>query len=362
MSDAISSLRRVAALAIKETLQIVRDRATLGMLLGVPVLQLILFGCAIELTPKKLPVTLVISSDAQVRRVERLLVHVSPGIEIRHVASLDDALAELRRGTTLLAADLSADPRVAYLDASDPVTASFVEHAVERAAASLATAEEPGESAVRIEPLFNPARRTQPFLVSGLLGLILSMTLVMMSALTVARERERGTLDGLLTSAARPAEVWAGKILPYVALAAIQSTLVLIAARLGFGIAVQGSLTLLYGATLVFAIANLSLGFMFSCLARQQMQAMQMSFFFFLPSSLLSGFMFPFIAMPGWAQRIGEVLPLTHFLRIVRGIMLRGVDASFVRRELLPIAAFALTVTLFSLLAWRRTVRYGGGR
>ena len=215
MSGAADSVRRIAALATKEALQIVRDRATLGMLLGIPILQLILFGCAIELTPKTLPITLVTPADEQVRRVERLLLRISPGIEIHHVASLDQATAELRRGATLLAADLNAYPRVAYLDASDPVTSSFVEHAIERAAASLASAEEPAEPALRVEPLYNPARGTQPFLVSGLLGLILSMTLVMMSALTVARERERGTLDGLLTSAARPAEVWAGKLLPY---------------------------------------------------------------------------------------------------------------------------------------------------
>ena len=188
------------------------------------------------------------------------------------------------------------------------------------------------------------------------------MTLVMMSALTVARERERGTLDGLLTSAARPAEVWAGKLLPYIVLAGLQSTLVLIAARIAFGIAVQGSLGLLYAATLVFATANLSLGFLFSCLARQQMQAMQMSFFFFLPSSLLSGFMFPFIAMPAWAQRLGEILPLTHFLRIVRGIMLRGVDTAFVLGELLPIAVFGTAAALLSFWAWQRTLRYSGAR
>jgi ABC-2 type transport system permease protein len=182
------------------------------------------------------------------------------------------------------------------------------------------------------------------------------MSLIMMSALTLARERERGTLEGLLTTPVRAAELWVGKLSPYVALGLLQATLVLLIARFAFDIYPVGSLFLLAAATFVFAIANLALGFMFSCLARQQMQAMQMTFFFFLPSSLLSGFMFPFDAMPRWAQGLGEILPLTHYLRIVRGLLLRGVDAAFVVNEMWPVGLFATGAAAASLIIWRRSI------
>jgi ABC-2 type transport system permease protein len=193
-------------------------------------------------------------------------------------------------------------------------------------------------------------------MVSGLIGVILTMSLVMMSALTISRERERGTLDGLLSTPVRPLELWVGKLAPYMLLGVIQTSLVLVVARFAFYIYPAGSILLLGAGTLVFAAANLALGFLFSCVARQQMQAMQMTFFFFLPSSLLSGFMFPFSAMPRWAQRLAEMLPLTHYLRVVRGILLRGVDTTFVLQELIPIGIFAVCATGASLLIWRRAI------
>jgi ABC-2 type transport system permease protein len=190
-----------------------------------------------------------------------------------------------------------------------------------------------------------------------LLGVILTMTMVMMSALTVSRERERGTFEGLGILGTRPAELWAGKLLPYLAFGIVQAVLILIVARAAFDIPIQGSVLVILLATMLFAGANLALGFLFSCLARQQMQAMQMSFFFFLPSSLLSGFMFPFIAMPHWARWIGELLPLTHFLRIVRGIALKDVGLAFVLNESLPIALFAIVASVAALLAMHRRMR-----
>ena len=177
-----------------------------------------------------------------------------------------------------------------------------------------------------------------------------------MSALTLARERESGTLEGLLNTPVRVVELWVGKLAPYVVVGMLQAAFVLVIARYGFAIHPVGSLLWLTAATMVFAIANLSLGFVFSCLARQQMQAMQMTFFFFLPSSLLSGFMFPFTAMPPWAQGLAEFLPLTHYLRIVRGVLLRGVDAEFVIHELWPIGLFAVCMTGASLAIWRRSI------
>ena len=208
--------------------------------------------------------------------------------------------------------------------------------------------------------MYNPGGRTQPFLVSGLVGLILTMSLVMMSALSVARERERGTFEGLLALGVGPAELAAGKLVPYLLLGMLQAVGVLVVATLAFGVSITGSGGLLAATTAVFAIANLLLGFLFSNLAAAQMPAMQMTFFFFLPSSLLSGFMFPFGAMPGWARGIGEALPLTHYLRVVRGVAFRGVDAGFVLAELLHIGLFAIIVGIAAMLACSRSLHRGG--
>jgi ABC-2 type transport system permease protein len=193
-------------------------------------------------------------------------------------------------------------------------------------------------------------------MVTGLIGVILTMSVVMMSALSVARERERGTLEGLLAAQVTPGELWMGKFAPYVLLGLVQAAFVLAVARFLFHIVPVGSVLLLGLSTLMFAIANVALGFLFSCIARVQMQAMQMTFFFFLPSSLLSGFMFPFAAMPRWAQVLAETLPLTHYLRIVRGVVLRGVDMPFVLAELVPIAVFAVCASIAALLVARRSI------
>lgn len=354
-----SAAARILALLVKEARQIVRDRATLGMLLGIPMLQIALFGCAIELTPRSLAITVVTASAETGARLERLL-DLGQGIaRVRRETSLDSARAALARGTTLLIVDADAHPRVVYVDATDPLLAAHAENLIDRLVRSVSGSigdEEAETPPVRIERLYNPQARTQPFLVSGLLGVILTMSLVMMSALTVARERERGTLEGLLAKPIQPLELWVGKLAPYILIAVVQAALVLLIARFGFDIRPVGSVALLFGATLLFSVANLALGFFFSCLAAQQTQAMQMTFFFFLPSSLLSGFMFPFSAMPRWAQSIAEILPLTHYLRIVRGLVLRGVDTAFVQAELLPIALFAIVMTAASLFAWRRTI------
>jgi ABC-2 type transport system permease protein len=185
---------------------------------------------------------------------------------------------------------------------------------------------------------------------------ILTMTMVLMTGLAITRETERGTMENLLATPATPLEVMTGKIVPYVAIGLVQVTLVLLLARLIFGVPVLGNPIVLYTAVLVFIAANLTLGLMFSSLARNQLQAMQMTFFFFLPSILLSGFMFPFRGMPGWAQAIGEVLPLTHFLRIVRGVLLKGNDFAAIGAELWPIAAFMLAVILIGLRFFRSTL------
>jgi ABC-2 type transport system permease protein len=349
--------RRILAVFVKESRQLLRDRATLGMLIGIPILQIILFGCAIELSPHSLDVAIVSSDRQGAERLRRLIESQGSAVQVTSQTSLASARIALARGETLMVVDADASPRKIYIDATDPVLAAHAEMMIDRLVKSVSGSigeEQDDPPPVEIERLWNPAGRTQPYLVSGLLGVILTMSLVMMSALSIARERERGTLEGLLAMPVRRAEIWVGKLAPYLVLAVVQAAFVLLVAYVGFDIRPLGSIALIFSATLLFATANLALGFLFSCIARQQMQAMQMTFFFFLPSSLLSGFMFPFSAMPAWARTLAEFLPLTHYLRIVRGLVLRGVDTGFVLAELMPIAVFAVCVAAASMLAWRR--------
>jgi ABC-2 type transport system permease protein len=214
----------------------------------------------------------------------------------------------------------------------------------------------PGAFEVRVHPRYNPEAVTQYNIVPGLMGVILTMTMVMMTGLAITRERERGTMENLLATPATVLEVMTGKIVPYVLIGLIQISIVLTLARLLFGVPIQGSLVVLYLAVLLFIAANLTLGLTFSSIARNQLQAMQMTFFFFLPSMLLSGFMFPFRGMPRWAQTVGEALPLTHFLRVVRGVLLKGNGWVEIVPEAWPIALFMLVVIAIGLRTFRSTL------
>jgi ABC-2 type transport system permease protein len=209
---------------------------------------------------------------------------------------------------------------------------------------------------VRVHRRYNPEGVTQYNIVPGLIGVVLTMTMIMMTALAMTRERERGTMENLLATPVRPGEVMAGKIIPYIIVGYGQVTIILLAAKLLFGVPIVGSLALLSVVLVLFMAANLAVGFTFSTLARNQMQAMQMTFFFFLPSMLLSGFMFPFRGMPDWAQWLGEVLPLTHFLRVVRGILLKGNGTAEILPDLWPIAAFLLLAAVIALKRYRETI------
>ena len=352
--------KRIWALAAKETLQIVRDRATLGMLLGVPLIQMLLFGFAIQLTPRSLGVTVVSQSNDVAAAVDQLLSGRSVKAEITVVKSSDAAWRELRRGRITVVIFADESPVRVLVDATDPVSANqaiAMMDGLTQRPSNTPDGFSPFAAPLNIEKKFNPDLRTQPYLVSGLLGLILTMTMVMMSALSLARERERGTLEGLVAVGARPLSLTIGKLAPYLLLGVFQGAAVLCLAQMAFDVHVAGSIALLALCTVLFAIANLALGFLFSNLASAQMPAMQMTFFFFLPSSLLSGFMFPFSAMPSWARSIGELLPLTHFLRIARGLILRAVDADYVWREAMPIAAFAFTAGVVSLLYCQRRLK-----
>jgi ABC-2 type transport system permease protein len=216
----------------------------------------------------------------------------------------------------------------------------------------------PGKGAfeVRIQRRYNPEALVRYNIVPGLIGVILTMTMVMMTSLAVTREIERGTMENLLATPARPSEVMIGKIVPYILVGYVQVALILLTARLLFDVPMLGSLLLLSGALILFIAANLAVGFTFSTLARNQLQAMQLTFFFFLPSMLLSGFMFPFRGMPRWAQVLGEALPLTHFLRVVRGILLKGNGLAQIAPNLWPIALFLLAAGLVALLRYRETL------
>ena len=209
---------------------------------------------------------------------------------------------------------------------------------------------------VRIQRRYNPEGLTQYNIVPGLMGTILTMTMIIMTALAMTRERERGTMENLLAMPVRPLEVMVGKLTPFIGVGTIQVAVILTAARFLFGVPMVGPAPVLGFGLLCFIVANLAVGFLFSTIARNQLQAMQMSFFFFLPSILMSGFMFPFRGMPGWAQTIGEVLPLTHFLRVVRGVMLKGNGFADVWTDIWPLIAFLLAVSALALLRYRQTL------
>jgi ABC-2 type transport system permease protein len=372
------SLHRFAAIALKEFVQMRRDRLTFAMIVGIPILQLVLFGYAINTDPKALP-TAVVDHDPSVhsRSIARAIQNTGYFSIVATPAGEDEADELLARGDVQFAVVIPPDfsrrlergerPRLLVAaDATDPAAtgnalaalnalgASALRHDLVGPLASLAPRPAPFE--VTVQRRYNAEGITQYNIVPGLLGVILQMTMVMMTAFAVTRERERGTFENLLATPATPLEVMTGKILPYIAVGFAQSAIILAAAKLLFDVPMLGSLPLLLGAMTLYIAALLALGFTISTFARSQLQAMQMTFFFFLPSLLLSGFMFPFRGMPGWAQAIGEIFPLTHFLRIVRGVLLKGNGAVETVPSLWPILLFLLAAAIAALLRYRRTL------
>jgi ABC-2 type transport system permease protein len=372
------SLARLGAILAKEFIQVRRDRLTFAMLVGIPLMQLILFGFAINADPKSLPTAVRIADHSPFAR--SLLAELENSDYFRIVtrtASEAEATRLLETGDVQFVINVpegfgravSRGERPVLLveaDATDPAATSnalSVLSALERNGldrdltgplASLRTGATPFE--LRVHRLYNPENITQHNIVPGLMGVVLTMTMVVMTSLSMTRERERGTMENLLALPVRPLEVMLGKILPYILIGYVQVVLILAAAKFLFGVPMLGSLTLLSLCLVVFIAANLSVGFTFSTIARNQLQAMQMAFFFFLPSLLLSGFMFPFRGMPGWAQSLGEILPLTQFLRIVRGILLKGNGVAEVMPNVWPIALFLLGVAFIALKRYRRTL------
>jgi len=372
------SWTRFVAVLSKEFVQMRRDRLTFAMIVGIPILQLILFGFAINTDPKALP-TAVLTADASVFsrsfvsamentgyfRVDRIVASPAEGERLLQLGEVqffvtfpEDFSRKLFRGERpmmLVEAD-ATDPAATSnaIAALLALNQSALNHDLTGPLASLVQGPAPFE--MRIQRRYNPEGITQYNIVPGLVGTILTMTMVIMTSLAMTRERERGTMENLLATPVRPIEVMTGKIVPYIIVGYIQVTIILIASKLLFNVPMAGSLSLLSVALVVFIAANLAVGFTFSTLARNQLQAMQMAFFFFLPSILLSGFMFPFRGMPRWAQWIGEMLPLTHFLRILRGILLKGNEVSEILPNLWPIGGFLLAAGLVALARYRETL------
>jgi ABC-2 type transport system permease protein len=368
------SFSRWFGILLKEFIQLKRDRLTFGMIVGIPIIQLLLFGFAINSDPKHLPTAIVMADPGPFARSYVAAMQNSDYFKI--VGSVDEkqANALLDRSQVQFVVtfppgfhrDLvrgKAPTLLVEADATDPMAAGGAISVLNRLGLEVFAPDLPGLEKTATPPLdlrvhrrYNPEGLTSYNVVPGLLGVILTMTMVLMTGLAMTRERERGTFENLLATPATPVEVMTGKIVPYILIGLIQVTLILLAARFIFDVPMHGNLLLLYAVVLLFICANLTLGITFSSIARNQLQAMQMTFFFFLPSMLLSGFMFPFRGMPEWAQVVGNVLPLTHFLVLVRGILLKGNGIDMVWPEVWPILAFIAVVLGIGLRTFRRTL------
>jgi ABC-2 type transport system permease protein len=369
--NTVFSPARLSALLIKEFIQMRRDRVTFAMML-------ILFGFAINNDPKRLPAALLaMSNDAYSRAMVSALENTGY-YRFDHIARTEaEADLLMARGDVSFVVTIPADfgrrvergdhPQILIeADATDPSVASgaistlgtIASQALLRARGDSETAAEAaaGQLDVVVHRLYNPEGISQYNIVPGLLGVILQMTMVMMTAMALTRETERGTMENLLAMPASPVEIMLGKVLPYAGVGAVQVVVVLIAAKLLFFVPFVGGLPLLLSAILVFVLGLVLLGYTISTVSRTQMQAMQLTFFFFLPSILLSGFMFPYRGMPGWAQTLGEIFPLTHFLRVIRAVMLKGAELPAVTGEIGWLLGFVALFAAFALVRFRRTL------
>jgi len=372
------SFTRLLALLTKELIQMRRDRITFGMMLGVPLMQLVLFGFAINNDPKQLPAALVTTSQDHFTRAIVSALEITGYYRFDHVTdSAAEAEALIENGTVSFVVTIPSDfarrvvkkdhPQILIeADATDPAVASGAISTLGTVAGQALLRELGSEAQaaqfaaqqleVVVHRRYNPEGVTQYNIVPGLLGVILQMTMVMMTSMALTREVERGTMENLLAMPASPVEIMLGKVLPYLIVGAVQVSVVLVAAKLLFQIPFVGSMTLLLTGIFVFVFALVLLGYTISTVATTQMQAMQLTFFYFLPSLLLSGFMFPFRGMPVWAQYIGETFPLTHFLRVVRAVMLKGADAQAVSKPFSALILFTAVFAVIALFRFRRTL------
>lgn len=370
--------RRFGAIVAKEFIQMRRDRMTFAMMIGIPLLQLVIFGYAINSDPKHLPTAVYTADNSVFSRtfiwglrnsgyfnivreakteagIKRLLAEG----EVQFAVSVPvDFSRQLLRGEQpdlLLEVDATDPAAVGYaIGTINSLTSAVLDRDLKGPLANLRGSSPPFNLVVHRH--YNPENITQYNIVPGLMGVMLTMTMIIITALAITRERERGTMENLLSTPVRPAEVMIGKIIPYITVGYVQVFLILLASRFLFHVPIVGSVPLLLGLTFPFIAANLAVGITFSTIARNQLQAIQMAFFFFLPSLLLSGYMFPFRGMPGWAQTVGEILPLTHFLRVVRGILLKGNGLPETAPDLWPIALFLVVMLTVGIKRYRQTL------
>lgn len=372
------SPRRLWAVIVKEFIQMKRDRVTLSMLIMIPLMQLILFGYAINSNPKHLPTAVLNADHSYLSRTFLQGMQNSDYFQLNNVKSEQTANKLMRIGKILFIVNIppgfshdlirGEHPNILLTaDATESMAAANAIAAINNLSTTVFTRDLQG-SLTYLQPQpkppfnlilhakYNPEFITQYNIVPGLMGVVLTMTMVIITALAITREYERGTMENLLATPVRPIEVMLGKLIPYIIVGYIQALLIILAAFYMFHIPIDGSLILLFITALPFIAANLSIGVTFSTFAENQLQATQLAFFFFLPSILLSGFMFPFFGMPKWAQYVGSILPLTYFLRITRGIMLKGNTLATTWPNIWPIILFMVIALFIGAKRYRQTL------
>jgi ABC-2 type transport system permease protein len=372
------NFQRFFAIVLKEFIQMRRDRVTFAMMVGIPLVQLVLFGYAINSNPKHLPTAVYAADNSPFSRTIVWALRNSSYFDItreaRSRAQIEQWLAE---GTIQFAVTVPVDFSRKLLrgekpdllieaDATDPSAVGYASSTVSHLVTDVLNRDlkgplaklRAGDTPFRLvaHQHYNPESITQYNIVPGLMGVMLTMTMIIITGLAITRERERGTMENLLSTPVHPGEVIIGKIIPYIMVGYVQVFLILIASKFLFDVPMLGSVPLLVALALLFILANLAVGITFSTIAKNQLQAVQMAFFFFLPSLLLSGYMFPFRGMPGWAQDIGECLPLTHFLRVVRGILLKGNGFALTLPDLWPMLLFTMIMLSIGIKRYRQTL------
>ena len=372
------SFSRWMAMVIKELIQLRRDRLTFAMIIGIPILELVVFGYAVNTDPRYLP-TAVVSADSSI--FTRSLISGLKNSDyfqfLDHVKDEAEGTTSLKNGEALFVVTIPEDftrkmlrgeqPSILVeADASDPMATGNATASLGNLVQAIVTRDFRGPLkdmipkappySIVTHDLYNPEALTTYNVVPGLMGVVLTFTLIMMTALAITRERERGTMENLLTMPVTPLEVICGKIVPYIFIGIIQASIIMLSAKLLFHVPFVGSLPILLVMILLFIVGNLMIGITLSSFANNQMQAMQMAIFTLLPSILLSGFLFPFLGMPMWAQRIGSVIPLTYFMRSARGIMLKGSGYVDLWPNMWPLLVFALVMLILGIRFYRRTL------
>ncbi len=364
----MKALLRLTAIMRKEVRQLLRDRLTIGMIIGIPMIQLALFGYAINTDVRHLRAAVADEARSHLARQFVADLEASQVIDlVAAVANPQELMESIRAGRIAVGVHVHPDfdRRVidgreaavqVLVDGTDPTILQVANQLTAMTARFDTQPVRPAVRQIEVRNFYNPERRSAVAIVPGLTGVILTMTMVLFTAVAIVRERERGNLELLIATPVATGELMVGKIVPYVIIGLIQLSLVLLVADLLFRVPLIGNLGDVYLAALVFIVANLSLGLTISTFVQTQFQAMQMAFFVFLPSILLSGFMFPFRAMPGWAQAIGEALPITHFLRIVREVVLKHAGFADIIGDLWPLTLILVVLATLALMRFRRTL------